>query len=63
MFRFSRWSQECSPGTNIVGAILFLFVIYMSGAKFEKYCSNISGDILNDCFSVLVEPPMMSSLS
>ena len=30
--------------------ILFLFVMYISGAKFEDHCSNISGDILNSVF-------------
>ena len=26
------------------------FVMYISGAKFEDHCSNISGDILNSIF-------------
>ena len=26
------------------------FVMYMTGAKFEDHCSNISGDILNSLF-------------
>ena len=26
------------------------FVMYISGAKFEEHCSNISGDILNSVF-------------
>ena len=26
------------------------FVMYISGAKFEDHCSNISGDILNSVF-------------
>ena len=41
------------------------FVMYISGAKFEDHCSNISGDILNSVliFIVLVELFMMSSLS
>ena len=26
------------------------FVVYISGAKFEEYCSNISGDILDSVF-------------
>jgi len=28
-------------------------VMYISGAKFEKYCSNISGDILDSAFYCL----------
>ena len=39
------------------------FVMYSSGAKFEEHCSNISGDILIECYTALIEPPMMSSLS
>ena len=27
------------------------FVMYITGAKFEDHCSNISGDILNSVFS------------
>ena len=26
------------------------FVMYITGAKFEDHCSNISGDILNSVF-------------
>ena len=37
--------------------------MYVSGAKFEEHCSNISGDILIECCTVLVKPPMTSSLS
>ena len=40
------------------------FVMYSPGATFEEHCSNISGDtFLIDCCTVLVEPPMTSSLS
>ena len=38
------------------------FVMFISGAKFEDHCSNISGYILNSVFIVLVELFMMSSL-
>ena len=40
------------------------FLMYISGAKFEEHCSNISGDILGcKCFSVQPERFMTSSLS
>ena len=39
------------------------FVMYSSGAKFEDHCSNISVDMLNSVFIVLVERSMTSSLS
>ena len=32
--------------------------MYVSGAKFEEHCSNISGDILIECCTVLVEPDL-----
>ena len=35
----------------------FSFVMYISGAKFEKHCSNISGDILDSVFCCLVGLP------
>ena len=38
------------------------FVMYITGAKFDDHCSNISGDILIQYFIVLVERPMTSSL-
>ena len=39
------------------------FVMYITGAKFEDPCSNISGDILNSqYFIVSVERSMTSSL-
>ena len=38
------WGRECCYGNNIVGVIVS-FVMYISGAKFEEQCSNISGDI------------------
>ena len=44
------WSQGSCHGNNIVGVILFIFVMYITGAKFEDHCSNISGDILNSVF-------------
>ena len=31
------------------------FVMYISGAKFEEHCSNISGDILDSAFHCLSE--------
>ena len=44
------WNQGCCHGNNIAGVILFFFVMYISGAKFEDHCSNYSGDILNSVF-------------
>ena len=45
------WNQGCCHGSNIVGVKCFVsFVMYISGAKFEDHCSNISGDILNSVF-------------
>ena len=38
------------------------FVTYISGAKFEEHCSNISGDFLIRCFNDQVERFMTSSL-
>ena len=34
------WQQQCRCHS-------VSFVMYISGAKFEEYCSNISGDILD----------------
>ena len=42
--------QECSHDNDTVGVILFFFLMYISGAKFEGHCSNISGDILDSVF-------------
>ena len=47
------WSQECYHGNNIEVVILS-FMIYIFGAKFEEHCSNISGDILDSVFNVIV---------
>ena len=41
------WSQEGCHGNNIVGSHFVSFVVYISCAKFEEYCFNISGDILD----------------
>ena len=48
IFGFSQkeTGTECCHGNNIVG-IIVSFVMYISGAKFEEHCSNISGDILD----------------
>ena len=43
------WSQGCCHGNNIVG-VIFFFMMYISDAKFEDHCSNISEDILNSVF-------------
>ena len=45
------WNQRCCHSINIAGVILFcFFVMYISDAKFEDHCYNISGDILNSAF-------------
>ena len=42
------WNQGCCHGNHIVGRCHFVsYVMYISGAKFEDHCSNISGDILH----------------
>ena len=50
------WSQECCHGNNMVGGT---FVMYISGAKFENHC----WIFLIECYTVLIEPLMTSSLS
>ena len=37
------------------------FVLYISGAKFEDHCSNISEDILNSVFFIVSEELFMTS--
>ena len=44
------WSQKCCHGNTTEGVILFFFVMYIFGAKFEEHCSNISRDILDSVF-------------
>ena len=44
--------QECTHDNNRV-SLYFFFLIYISGAKFEGHCSNISGDILDSVFHCL----------
>ena len=44
--------QECTHDNNRV-SLYFFFLIYISGAKFEGHCSNISGDILDSVFYCL----------
>ena len=40
------WSRVL-PGQRHSRCHSFPFVMYVSGAKFEEYCSNIFGDILD----------------
>ena len=49
-FTARNWNQGCCHGNNIVGVILVFFVMFISCAKFEEHCSNISGAILNSVF-------------
>ena len=51
LFIKGDWSQECCHDSNMVGVILFLFTMYISGAKL-LHCSNVSGDILDSVFFV-----------
>ena len=44
------WNQGCCHGNNNSRCHFVSFVMYISGAKFEDHCSNISGDILNSVF-------------
>ena len=60
-----HWSQGYWHGNNIVGVILS-FVVYITGAKFEDHCCNISGDILNSvfyCFSGTIYDVITSLIS
>ena len=43
------WNQESCLGKSTLRFILF-YVMYISGAKFEDYRSNISRDILDSVF-------------
>ena len=48
------WSRQCCHGSKKSTCRSVSFVIYISGAKSEEHCSNISGDILDwllYCFS------------
>ena len=45
-FTERHWSQECCHSR----CHLVSFVMYISGAKFEDHCPNISGGILNSVF-------------
>ena len=46
-FTEGDWSRECCHGNNCSRCYYVSFVMYISGAKFEEHCSNISGDILD----------------
>ena len=52
IFGFSErdWSRKCCHSNNTEGVLLFLFVMCISGAKFEEHCSNICRDILDSVF-------------
>ena len=47
-------AKECYHGNKLKGVILFFFVLYISGAKFEEHCSSVSGDILDSVFKVVL---------
>ena len=44
------WNQGCCHGNNINRCHFVSYVMYISGARFEDHCSNISGDILHSVF-------------
>ena len=54
VFQRKRLERKvCYHDDKIVIVILFFFVMYIAGAKFEDHCFNISGDILDSVFYYL----------
>ena len=45
-----RLEPKVLPWQQYSGCHFVSFAMYISGAKFEDHCSNISGDILNSVF-------------
>ena len=63
LFGFHRRLEPCVlPWQQHRGHSVY-FVMYISGAKSEELCSNISGDTLDSVFRCLCETFMASSLS
>ena len=56
------WSQECCHGNNI-GVILFVFLLTFLLPSLKNAASIFLEIFLIECCIVLVEAPMMSSLS
>ena len=59
---FHRKRLESCHGNN-TRCYSVSFVMYISSAKFEEHCSNVSRDTLDSVFTVEVEQFTMSSLS
>ena len=50
VFHRKRLEPRVLPWQQYSRCHFFSYVMYISGAKFEDHCSNISGDILNSVF-------------
>ena len=50
VFQRKRLEPRVSPWQQYSRRYIVSFVMYISGAKFEDHCSNISGDIFNSVF-------------
>ena len=50
VFHRKRLEPRVLPRQQYSRCHFVSFVMYISGAKFEDHCSNISGDILNSVF-------------
>ena len=57
------WSQECCHGNNTVGVILFLLWCTFLVPSLKNTAPIFLEIFLIECCTVLVEPPMTSSLS
>ena len=57
------WSQECYPGNNLEGVILFLLWYTCLVPSLRNTAWIFQEIFLIECCTVLVESPMMSSLS
>ena len=53
VFHRKRLEPRVLPWQRYSRCHLVSFVMYISGAKFEEHCSNISGDILDSVFYCL----------
>ena len=57
------WSRECCHGNNIVGVILFLLGCTFLVPSLKNTAPIFLEIFLVECCTVLVKPPMTSSLS
>ena len=51
VFHRKRLEPRVLPWQQYSRCHFVAFVMYITGAKFEDHCSNISGDILNSVYS------------